>query len=122
VSARRILKHVVRTAPTIGKFSVFAILPLFVGTSLWVYFDARGIGIYRTGEPCRIFQLSLDMEPVDWLISCVLLWVVAFPAYLVKRPEFIKKFHQTRSDSTTPPVEPVEYFYDQLRTLSKLRQ
>jgi len=100
----------------------FAILAAIVGTSLWVYFDAKWIGVYRTGKPRRVLQLSLDMEPVDWLISCVLLWVVAFPAYLIKRPKFIKKFHQTRSNFTPPPVEPVEYFYDQLRNLSKLRQ
>ena len=100
----------------------FAILAAIVGTSLWVYVDAKWIGIYRTGEPCRIYQLSLDMEPVDWLISCVLLWVVAFPAYLVKRPQFIKKFHQARSRMSPPPVEPIEYFYDQLRNLSRLRQ
>jgi hypothetical protein len=100
----------------------FAILAGIVGSSLWVYFDAKWIGIYRTGEPCSMFQLSLDMEPVDWLISCVLLWVVAFPAYLLKRPRFIKTFHKNRPNSTLTPVEPVEYFYDQLRNLSKLRQ
>jgi hypothetical protein len=100
----------------------FAILAAIVGTSFWVYFDAKWLGVYRTGEPCRILQLSLDMEPVDWLISCVLLWVVAFPAYLVKRPQFMKKFHKTRLNSPPPPIEPVEYFYDQLRNLSKLRQ
>jgi hypothetical protein len=100
----------------------FVILASIIGTSLWVYFDAKWIGIYRTGEPHRIFELSLDMEPVDWLISCVLLWLVAFPAYLLKRPGFIKKFHRTHSSLTPPPVEPVEYFYEQLRNLSKLRQ
>jgi hypothetical protein len=100
----------------------FAILASIIGTSLWVYFDARWIGVYRTGEPHKVFQLSLDMEPVDWLISCLLLWVVAFPAYLLKRPGFIKQFPKSRARSTPPPVEPVEYFYEQLRNLSKLRQ
>ena len=100
----------------------FAILTAIIGTSLWVYFDAKWIGIYRTGEPRRILQLSLDMEPVDWLISCMLLWVVAFPAYLVKRPGFIKRFHRARSSLAPPRVEPVEYFYEELRDLSKLRQ
>lgn len=99
----------------------FAFLAAIIGTSLWVYFDAKWIGVYRTGEPHKLWQLSLDMEPVDWLISCVLLWGVAFPAYLVKRPGFIKRFHKKRTRST-PPTEPVEYFYEQLRTLSKLRQ
>jgi len=100
----------------------FVIIASIIGTSLWVYFDAKWIGIYRTDEPRSFLQFSLDMEPVDWLISCVLLWIVAFPAYLVTRPGFIRKFHRTRAHSVQPPIEPVEYFYDQLRNLSKLRQ
>lgn len=99
----------------------FVILALIIGTSVWVYFDAKWIGIYQTGERRRPLQLSLDMEPVDWLISCLLIWLVAFPAYVVKRPNFIKRFQNARR-SPRPPVEPVEYFYEQLRNLSKARQ
>ena len=100
----------------------FAILAVIIGSSLWVYFDAKWLGVYRTDKPRRLLQLSLDMEPVDWLISCVLLWVVAFPAYLLKRPEFVQEFQKGRARSVPPPVESVEYFYEQLRDLSKLRQ
>ena len=98
------------------------ILAAIVATSLWVYLDARWIGVYCTGEPRRLLHLSLDMEPVDWLISCLLLWAIAFPAYLCKRREFLKRFHQMRSPKTSPPVAPVEYFYEQLQNLSKLRK
>ena len=100
----------------------FVILAAIVGTSLWVYFDARWIGVCSTGAPRRLLKLSLDMEPVDWLISCLLLWAIAFPAYVIKRPEFKRKFRQMRARTVPPPVAPVEYFYEQLQNLSKLRQ
>lgn len=100
----------------------FVILAAIVCTSLWVYFDARWLRVGPTGAPRNLLRLSLDMEPVDWLISCLLLWLIAFPAYLVKRPKFIKNFQRARSRVAPPPVAPVEYFYEQLRNLSKLRK
>lgn len=51
-----------------------------VGTSIWVFMDAKAIGIVpgqRSG--------FLDMGPASWFLCCLLLWIVAFPAYLVIR-------------------------------------
>ena len=31
-----------------------------------------------------------DMGPATWLLVSLFLWIIAFPAYLIKRPEFIK--------------------------------
>ncbi|HET7461499.1 MAG TPA: hypothetical protein VFJ82_09620 [Longimicrobium sp.] len=54
-------------------------IPAFVviGTSLWVYFDAKklDLGRYRTGL----------MNPEVVTIGCFLLWIIAFPWYLSAR-------------------------------------
>ena len=60
------------------------LLSFFVvfGTSLWVFIDSRNIGI-KKGTTKGFF----NMGPTGWFFSCLLLWIVAFPAYLVKRRE-----------------------------------
>jgi len=59
--------------------------PIIIVTSLWVFFDAKRIGI-KKGQITGIANLG----PGGWLIACLLLWVVAFPIYVVKRPQFIR--------------------------------
>lgn len=55
--------------------------PLVVlGTSVWVLVDARRRGMTK-GKVKGFF----NMGPAGWFLSCLLLWIVAFPAYLVKR-------------------------------------
>lgn len=56
------------------------ILILVIGTSLWVFFDSKSIGV----EKGRI-QGFWDMGPGAWFWSCLLLWIIGFPAYLAKR-------------------------------------
>lgn len=58
-------------------------------TSIWVYFDAKKIGIKR-GQ----IKGVANMGPVAWLIICLGLWIIAFPVYLIKRPQF-KKINQS---------------------------
>jgi Short C-terminal domain len=53
------------------------------GTSLWVLFDANSIGV-RKGQIKGFF----DMGIAGWFFSCLLMWIVAFPAYLAKRNEY----------------------------------
>jgi len=54
-------------------------LPAFmvIGTALWVYFDARRLGLarYRTGL----------INPEIATIGCFGLWIIAFPWYLSTR-------------------------------------
>jgi hypothetical protein len=58
--------------------------PLIVlGTSVWVLVDSRTIGVAK-GQIKGFF----NMGPTGWFFSCLLCWIVAFPAYLVKRPEY----------------------------------
>ncbi len=58
------------------------LLPFTVvcGTSLWVLIDSRNIGI-RKGTTTGFF----NMGPTGWFFACLLFWIAAFPAYLVKR-------------------------------------
>lgn len=56
---------------------------LIMGTSIWVFFDARSIGVQK-GQVNGFF----NMGPVGWAFSCLLLWVLAFPVYLTKRAKY----------------------------------
>jgi hypothetical protein len=51
-------------------------------TSVWVYFDAKHIGAQK-GQLKGI----ANMGPVGWFISCLGIWIIAFPFYLAMRGE-----------------------------------
>lgn len=59
-------------------------IPAFmvIGTSLWVYFDAKklDLGRYRTGL----------MNPEVVTIGCFLMWIIAFPWYLSTRHRIVR--------------------------------
>lgn len=58
-----------------------ALIWLFVLlSSLWVYFDAKRIGA-RKG----LLPGFGDMNPGGWFLVCLLLWIIGFPLYLIKR-------------------------------------
>ena len=59
------------------------LLVVVVATSIWVLLDAQKLGV-RKGIIAGIG----NMGPWGWFWSCLLLWFVAFPMYLIKRPEF----------------------------------
>jgi len=61
------------------------VLIIVVGTSIWVYFDAKSLGFKRTGKGGLT-----DMGPGSWLAGSLLLWIVIFPIYLVARSRFKK--------------------------------
>lgn len=52
-------------------------------TSIWVWIDARTLGV-KKGQVEGFF----NMTPFDWFIACILFWIIAFPAYLAKRPQY----------------------------------
>jgi hypothetical protein len=56
-----------------------------IGTSIWVLLDAQKIGV-RKGQ----FTGFFDLSPWGWFGGCLLLWIVIFPLYLIKRPELLK--------------------------------
>lgn len=51
-----------------------------IGTSIWVWVDARSIGA-RKG----LVKGIADMGPFSWFLCCLFLWLIAFPIYLAKR-------------------------------------
>lgn len=57
------------------------LIPLIVlGTSIWVLIDSKNIGV-RKG----LVTGMANIGPWTWFFGCLLLWIVAFPLYLVKR-------------------------------------
>jgi hypothetical protein len=56
---------------------------IVIATSIWVLIDAQTIGV-KKGQ----IQGMGDLSPGGWFIVCLLLWIVGFPFYLAKRPEF----------------------------------
>lgn len=103
------------------------ILLMVIGTSVWVYFDATKIGVKKTGEKAKDFKFHVDMGPVGWMVCCLLLWIVAFPAYLILRPQFLTKFQPVRPPAPAPAAalsavaQPPPDFDEQLRKLAKLK-
>ena len=62
-----------------------AVFLLVLGSSVWVLVDGFNLGIKApAAEPGRK-QGFLDSGPVGLFFACLLLWIVGFPAYLVKR-------------------------------------
>jgi hypothetical protein len=57
---------------------------IVVGTSVWVLFDAKSIGVKKG----QIGGLGAYMGPWDWFFLCLVLWIIGFPIYLAKRGEF----------------------------------
>lgn len=56
---------------------------LVIGTSIWVLIDAKTIGV-KKGQ----IQGMGNLGPMGWFFICLLLWIVGFPFYLVKRSEY----------------------------------
>ena len=61
------------------------ILLVIIGTSIWVLFDAKSIGV-KKGQIAGMGS----MGPWGWFGICLLLWIVGFPFYLAKRGEYKK--------------------------------
>ena len=59
---------------------------IYICTTIWVAFDTKKIGV-KAG---RLGGGLFDMGRWSWVFACLLLWIVAFPAYLVKRSEYIR--------------------------------
>ena len=61
------------------------ILLFIIGTSIWVLFDAKKIGV-KKGQIKGMGNLG----PWGWFFVCLLLWIIGFPFYLAKRAEYKK--------------------------------
>lgn len=64
-------------------------IQLWIGSSLWVWLDARALGVKR-GE----IDPPFDMSPAGWFWSCIVCWSIVFPGYLAKRPQYKAIHHR----------------------------
>ena len=60
-------------------------LIIVIATSIWVLIDAKTLGV-KKGQ----IQGMGDMGPWSWFFACLFLWIIGFPFYLAKRPEYKK--------------------------------
>lgn len=67
------------------------IMLVIFGTSIWVFFDARSIGV-KKGQVKGL----VDMGPLGWFFVTLLLWIIGFPAYLATRNKY-KKISEEKS-------------------------
>jgi hypothetical protein len=75
-------------------------LPYLVvlASSLWVLRDARRLGMTRQTGPG-----FFNMGPISWFLSCLLLWAVAFPAYIVTRRRYKRAASAATPAGLIPP-------------------
>jgi hypothetical protein len=60
--------------------AMFGLMVLVViGSAVWVGFDASGRD-FTTGK-----RWVMAKGPVGWVLGCLLLWIIFFPAYLAQR-------------------------------------
>jgi hypothetical protein len=107
-------------------FFLFIVLP----TSLWVFFDARRLGVKQGQMKHHGAKSWSDSPPSGWLAGCLILWTVFFPLYLIRRPEY-KRINRPPQPHISPPLIPQplvaapslsQDFDQQLRKLSKLKE
>jgi len=60
---------------------------LIAASGLWVYLDATSHKIGKPPSGRGLFNMSAG----GWAVACLLLWIIAFPAYLIKRKALIAK-------------------------------
>lgn len=66
------------------------LVPFLLGASAaWVYADAKKRGARRGLHP-GLF----DLGPGGWAVATFFLWIIAFPAYLIRRDEIAKRASQ----------------------------
>ena len=109
-----------------SQYSIMIVLVL--GTSIWAAIDASKIGAGKVASN----NWSVNTSPVQWFFLCVLLWIVFFPLYLVKRSGIRKAVIASQGTRQPGSVLPAAGWYadesgvnskaDELVKLDALRQ
>lgn len=89
---------------------------IIIGTSIWVFFDAKSIGV-KKGQITGLGNLG----PFGWFIVCLLLWIVGFPFYIAKRGEF-KRINAAKNDTAISEKRTSSFNQDSIEQLEKLSQ
>lgn len=69
-------------------------------SSIWVFFDRRSIKVEKSH-----LKGFWGMGAFSWFISCLLLWIVAFPMYLIKRGHLKNLAGNTQKASDSNKLE-----------------
>ncbi len=60
------------------------VLLVLISTDLWVYADAKAQ--VERGTPVVFSFGNIEVHtPTQWFVGCLLLWIVAFPLYMIGR-------------------------------------
>ena len=59
---------------------------LVIGTTIWVGFDASTNRVTSDDK-----EYNWSNGALAWVIGCILLWIVVFPFYLVRRARVLRK-------------------------------
>ena len=70
---------------------------IVIVTSIGVFVDATNLGV-RKG----LIDGFFDMSPIMWALCCLLLWIVAFPAYLITRPRYVQALRHGEESRREP--------------------
>jgi hypothetical protein len=75
------------------------IVLIVIGTSIWVFIDAKSIGLGNTKSGQKAAT-----SPAGWALFCLLLWIIGFPLYLILRPGYKRRFQAMASCVSPPPL------------------
>jgi hypothetical protein len=82
----------------VAPFTFMAIL--VIGTTIWATFDARANQVSTSGSQ----PYSFNTGALAWFVGCLLLWIVVFPCYLVRRSHTLQERATPRQVAATPPA------------------
>ena len=71
------------------------IIAIYMGTSYWVFTDVMRLPRMLQLHSSEVHRDLAGTGALGWLVGCLLLWLVAFPSYLVYRGILIRS-HQLR--------------------------
>jgi len=98
----------------VSQFSIVILLVL--GTSIWAAVDASSIGAGKVASD----RWTVNTSPGQWFFLCLLVWIVFFPLYLVKRSGI--RGAVAASQGTRQLASGVNSKADELAKLDALRQ
>ncbi|MCX5806947.1 MAG: SHOCT domain-containing protein [Proteobacteria bacterium] len=89
------------------------ILIIVLATTIWLTYDASTNKIPATKQP-----YSINNGALAWCLSALLLWIVTFPYYLVRRSQVLRE-RRGNGNSETFSAQDIE---SQLSALARLKE
>jgi hypothetical protein len=67
-------------------FLTYAVFAIVILTSVWAGFDSHRLQISSSKKP-----YTWNNGFLAWLVCCLMIWIIAFPAYLFKRAKTLRE-------------------------------